>query len=354
MAILDILGLKHPIFLSPMAGVTTPQLAAEVSNHGGLGALGLGASTPAQAREQILATQTLTDRPFQVNFFCHQPVPLCKNVEKDWLDYLGPQFEQHHAQPPEHLNCIYPSFLDNNQMLELVLDTRPAVVSFHFGLPHPDQIQALKEAGILIMVTATNLVEAQLIEAAGADVIIAQGIEAGGHRGIFNPNFDACIGTADLVQLLTQHCKCPVVAAGGIMNGAKIQEMLKLGAQAVQMGTAFISCKTSNAHDAYREALISEPITQISSSISGRPARGLLNQWHTQIDLPNRPPVPPYPYSYDVAKQLHAIASQQHEQGFGAFWAGSQVKQIRPLEAADLLNLLAVEMLQHNYSQGSS
>ena len=344
MSLLEKLEIKHPIFLAPMAGVSTPQLASEVSNQGGLGALGLGASTVPQAEQQILATQSLTDAPFQVNFFCHQAQQLDEQVVKSWLDLLQPEFEKFGAQVPEKLNCIYPSFTDHDDYLRMVLETKPKIVSFHFGLPLAHQIRALKQAGIITMVTATNLAEAQLIEAAGIDVIIAQGIEAGGHRGIFNENIDGALTTKELVQLLLKHCQIPVVAAGGIMHGQHIREFLQLGASAVQMGTAFVQCKSSNANDAYRNALFAQPLTQITASISGRPARGLINTWHEQIDTPERPHVPPYPYSYDVAKQLHALASKHDDHGYGAFWAGSNVSHIRSFEAADLMNQLALEM----------
>lgn len=346
MTLLQQLEIKHPIFLAPMAGVSTPELAAEVSNQGGLGSLGLGANTAQSAREQILKTQTLTEKPFQVNFFCHQPEQLNPQTSAQWIEYLRPQFEKFGEQPPQNLNCIYPSFLDNDDFLNVVLDTKPKAVSFHFGIPHPHQIQALKDAGIVTMVSATNLVEAQAIEAAGIDIIIAQGIEAGGHRGIFNKTFDAAIKTSDLVHLIVKYCKRPVVAAGGIMNGAQARHMLSLGATAVQLGTAFVQCLSSNASVEYRKALFNESVTQISASLSGRPARGLLNHWHTQIDLPNRPPQPEYPYTYDLAKQLNTIASKNKDYGFGAFWAGSNVSQIRELAAADLVNQLVVEMLE--------
>lgn len=346
MTLLQQLEIKHPIFLAPMAGVSTPELAAEVSNQGGLGSLGLGANTAQSAREQILKTQTLTEKFFQVNFFCHQPEQLNPQTSAQWIEYLRPQFEKFGEQPPQNLNCIYPSFLDNDDFLNVVLETKPKAVSFHFGIPHSHQIQALKDAGIITMVSATNLVEAQAIEAAGIDIIIAQGIEAGGHRGIFNKTFDAAIKTSDLVHLIVQHCKRPVVAAGGIMNGAQARHMLSLGATAVQLGTAFVQCPSSNASVEYRKALFNETVTQISASLSGRPARGLLNHWHTQIDLPSRPLQPEYPYTYDLAKQLNAIASKNKDYGFGAFWAGSNVSQIRELAAADLVNQLVVEMLE--------
>ncbi len=344
MSILELLEIKHPIFLSPMAGVSTPEIAAEVSNQGALGSLGLGANSAEAAKQQIIKTQELTDRPFQVNFFCHQPEQLNPETAQQWIEYIRPQFAKFGAEPPSELRCIYPSFLDNDDFLNVVLETQPKAVSFHFGIPHPRQIQALKDAGIVTLVSATNLIEAQQIEAAGIDIIIAQGIEAGGHRGIFNQTFDAAIKTSDLVQLISTHCKLPVVAAGGIMNGDQAKSMLKLGAAAVQLGTAFVQCKSSSANASYRKALFSQSITQISSSLSGRPARGLLGTWHTQIDAPNRPALPEYPYTYDLIKQLISVASQHNDPSYGAFWAGMNVRQIRELEAADLINQLVLEI----------
>lgn len=344
MALLAQLEIQHPIFLAPMAGVSTPELAAEVSNHGGLGSLGLGASSVEAARKQILQTQALTKNPFQINFFCHESQELDQNIATAWIEQFSDEFKKLAKPLPEKLNCIYPSFKDNDDFLNLVLETKPKAVSFHFGIPHPHQIQALKNAGILTMVSATNLAEAKAIEDAGIDIIIAQGIEAGGHRGIFNEHFDAAIKTTDLVQLIKLHCHLPVIAAGGIMNGQQARHLLHLGADAVQLGTAFVQCKTSNAHESYRQALFNQPFTQITASISGRPARGLMNHWHIDIDTPDRLAVPAYPYTYDLAKQLHSAASQHGDFGYGAFWAGSNVAQIRALEAADLMNQLILEM----------
>ena len=346
MSFVQQLGIKHPILLAPMAGVSTPELAAEVSNQGGFGSLGLGASSIESARNQILDTQALTDLPFQVNFFCHESVESNVASQQVWIDYIRPVFEKYNSPAPTELKCIYPSFKDNDDFLNLVLETKPKAVSFHFGIPHPHQITKLKEAGILTLVSATNLAEARAIEKAGIDIIIAQGIEAGGHRGIFNPTFDAAITTADLVRLITQNCTLPVVAAGGIMNGQQIKYMLNLGASAVQLGTAFVQCKTSSANSTYRQALLNQPITQVTASISGRPARGIINHWQMEIDLPERPKTAPYPYAYDLAKQLNALAIKNGDVGYGAFWAGSNVAQIRELEARDLINQLILEMNQ--------
>lgn len=348
MTLLEQLAIQHPLFLAPMAGVSTAKLAAEVSNQGGLGSLGLGAASLASAKQQILETKALTNRPFQVNFFCHQSTLQDTLRNQTWIEYLKPQFEKFGVKLPQDLECIYASFLDNDDYLNLVLDTQPKAVSFHFGIPHEHQINALKNAGIITMVSATNLAEAQAIEAAGIDIIIAQGIEAGGHRGIFNENIDSGIKTADLVKLLAAHCSLPIVAAGGVMNGFQAQYLLNLGASAVQLGTAFVQCKSSSANAAYRTALLSKPITQITSSISGRPARGIINAWAKSVDLPERVDVAPYPYAYDLGKQLNAAALQHGNSEYGAFWAGSNVLQIRELEATDLMNQLILEMNQYD------
>lgn len=348
MSVLDQLGIKHPIFLAPMAGVSTPLLAAEVSNQGGLGSLGLGAASVEAARKQILETQALTDQPFQVNFFCHQSVQATDEQINTWIEYTRPFFNAFGANPPQTLSSIYPSFADNDDFLNLVLETQPRAVSFHFGIPKAHQISALKKAGIITMASATNLLEAQQIEAAGIDIIIAQGVEAGGHRGSFNQNIDSGINTADLIRLIKPQSQLPVIAAGGIMNGFQAQYLIDLGADAVQLGTAFVQCKSSSANAAYRNALFSKPVTQITATISGRPARGIINQWMSHIDLPDRPNTAPYPYAYDLGKQLNSLALKHDDTGYGAFWAGSNVAQIRELEAADLINQLIVEMNQYH------
>lgn len=345
MSLLRKLGIRHPIFLAPMAGVSSPELAAEVSNQGGLGSLGLGASTIDAARAEILQTQQLTNLPFQVNFFCHETEILDNVVAQAWIAQFKDKFTQFNAILPKHLNKIYPSFKENDNFLNLVLETKPKAVSFHFGIPHPHQIQALKDAGIITMVSATNLAEAKAIEAAGIDIVIAQGIEAGGHRGIFNTKFDAAVKTSNLVKLLKQHCQLPIIAAGGIMDGMQARRMLNFGAEAVQLGTAFVQCKTSNANDAYRKALLSKPLTQVTTSISGRPARGIINHWHTDIDTPERLDAPAYPYTYDLAKQLNTAAMKYGDDGYGAFWAGSNAAKIREMEAPDLINQLVLEMM---------
>ena len=342
--LLQKLNIQYPIFVAPMAGVSTPELAAAVSNAGGLGALGLGASSIEAVKQAIENTKQLTTKPFQVNFFCHQPEDYDEAQATAWINYLTPHFEEFGAKPPTQLNKIYQSFVENDDLLNVVLETKPAAVSFHFGLPTPSQMDALKQAGIMTMVSVTQLSEAIAAQNAGIDVLIAQGIEAGGHRGTFNPKCDAGLTTLDLVILLTQYVDLPIVAAGGLMTGDDIKLYTELGASAGQLGTAFVQCAESAANEAYRTALFEQPVTQITDSISGRPARGLFNAWHQFVDYPERPKHALYPYTYDLGKQLHAAASKQDEQGYGAFWAGSNVANLRRLDAKALMQTLINEL----------
>lgn len=329
MSILEYLNIRYPIFLSPMAGVTTPELAASISNSGGLGSLALGANSVSEAREQILKLKELTSHSFQLNFFCHQKPLENMEINDQWIKYLTPHFLKFNVQPPEKLTCLYQSFIDNDDYLSLILEFMPKVVSFHFGIPSHRQIKLLKEAGIITMVTATNLEEALKIEEFGIDIIIAQGIEAGGHRGIFNPFHDSCLTTYELVKLLVENCRIPIVAAGGIMTGDDVKNYLDLGASAVQSGTAFIASNESNASNSYKRALFEKPITtQLTNTISGRLARGLCNGWHSKVNILNEEIVPPYPYSYDIGKKLHLAALENNSEEFAAYWAGTGVSQI--------------------------
>ncbi|WP_347656196.1 NAD(P)H-dependent flavin oxidoreductase, partial [Comamonas thiooxydans] len=181
------LGLQHPIIQAPMAGTSTPQLAAAVSNAYALGSVGIGAYGLEQARQHIEQTRALTNRPFNVNLFCHRAPVADAEREAQWLRYLAPEFERYGASVPSGLRCIYESALGNERLQAMLLELRPAVVSFHFGLPEQGFVDALRAAGITTLACATSLDEARQIEQAGVDVIVAQGMEAGGHRGAFVP-----------------------------------------------------------------------------------------------------------------------------------------------------------------------
>jgi len=337
------LGLSVPVFQAPMAGVSTPELAAAVSNAGGLGAVALGASDADPARAMLRATRALTGRPFQANVFCHPPAVADAPREAAWLERLAPLFGEFAASPPAALREIYASFVGNAAMLDVLLEERPAVVSFHFGLPDATCIRALQDRGIVTLATATTPDEAARIERAGIDAIVAQGIEAGGHRGVFDPAaHDPMLGTFALVRLLAAQSRLPVIAAGGIMDGAGIAAVLRLGACAAQMGTAFIGCPESSASAAFRERLRGPRAhdTRLTAAISGRPARGIANRMY---ELHDAPAVPDYPIAYDAAKALHAAASARGNHEFAAHWAGQGAPLARELPAGDLVRELEDE-----------
>jgi nitronate monooxygenase len=339
-----LLGIDLPIVQAPMAGVSTPALAAAVSNAGGLGSLGIGASPVAAARKMIEETRALTSRPFNVNVFCHRPAVRDAVLEAAWVDYLRPLFAKFGAVPPVQLREIYQDFGSDDDMFAMLLETRPPVLSFHFGLPAPERLAAFKAAGIRTLGTATNLQEAERTEQAGIDVVVAQGIEAGGHRGMFDPEeHDPALSTCVLVQLLTRRLRIPVLAAGGIMNEQGIKAALVLGASGVQMGTAFLLCPESAADSRYRSMLKSARAydTRLTRAISGRPARGLTNRLVEAGSAAGSPAAPAYPVCYDLAKALHTAARSSGSDEFAAHWAGQGAPLAEELPAAQLVTKLA-------------
>ncbi|WP_036169321.1 nitronate monooxygenase family protein [Massilia sp. 9096] len=344
---LERLALRHPIIQAPMAGVSTPKMAAAVAGAGALGSLGLGAGTAAHARALIEETRALSRGQLNLNLFCHAPAARDGAREAAWLAHVAPLFAEAGAQPPAALDEIYQSFNQDEAMFRTVLEARPSVVSFHFGLPSSERIAAFHDAGVFTMATATNLQEARAIEAAGVQAIVAQGFEAGGHRGMFDPEAtDERLSTAVLVRLLVKQTRLPVVAAGGVMDGAGVRAMLDLGAAAAQLGTAFILCPESAASGAYRANLKSERAcaTRMTAAISGRPARGMFNRLIAHGDAPGSPPAAAYPVAYDAAKQLHAAASKSGNHEFAAQWAGQGAPLAREMGAGALVRLLAEEL----------
>lgn len=346
-ALLKTLNIDYPIIQAPMVGVSTPELAAAVSNAGGLGSIGLGASNSDQGRELIRKTRELTSRPFNVNLFCHAPAQHDQARSTAWLKHLAPVFEELGGQPPATLREIYTSFLADPAMLHMLLEEKPAVVSFHFGVPEADWVRQLKAAGIFTLGCATTLNEAQLLAQAGIDAIVAQGVEAGGHRGVFDDAHgkDSQLGLFALLRLIATRIDLPVIAAGGIMDGCGVASALQLGASAVQMGTAFILCPESCATPAHRAALLGERAyhTRITSSISGRPARGLANRLYLERSETVTPQPAEYPLAYDAGKALHALATTKGLNDFAAEWAGQGAPLARELPAGELVTTLMKE-----------
>ena len=312
------LGLTLPLVQAPMAGVSTPALAAAVSNAGGLGSISVGATDPAGAQVMIDDLRARTERAFNVNVFVHATPTADSAREQAWLAWLRPVFAEFGGEPPKTLRTIYKSLADAPELPALLIAVKPAGVGFHFGLPPAD-----------------------------IDAVVAQGIEAGGHRGVFDPAApDDALGTLALTRLLVRGVRLPVIAAGGIMDGAGIAAALELGAIAAQLGTAFIACPESSADQGYRQALTGPGAyhTRLTALISGRPARALGNRFTALEQAAHGLLLPDYPIAYDAGKQLHALARARDEHGFGAQWAGQGAPLIRPLPVAELVATLAAEL----------
>lgn len=340
--LLQRIGMQRPIIQAPMTGSDTPALAAAVSRAGGLGSLGCGARSPVAMREAAAAVRAATDQPFAMNLFVlDTPSPDAAEVRAA-LERLAPLYER--LQVPLQAPSAWCQ--DFAAQFETLLELRPAVASFTFGLLTPEQVRHLHRVGSLVVGTATTVAEALAWQNVGADAVVASGVEGGGHRGTFLSDWESSqIGTMALVPACVDALEIPVIAAGGIMDGQGIRAALALGAVAAQLGTAFIACAESSADAAYRAALTSPAAhhTAMTRAISGRPARCLANRftaWGAEAAL--QPPA--YPIAYDAGKALNAAAKAKGEGGFGAQWAGQGAPLARALPAAELISLLAREM----------
>ena len=330
-----------------MAGVSTPAMAAAVSNAGGLGFVPVGAVNAAEAERLIGETRRLTDRPIGVNVFCHRPAVHRPHVESAWALRMAEVFAHFGTRPPAKLREIYTSFLADEAMQAAVVRMRAEVVSFHFGLPPAHIVAELKNVGSVLLATVTSVREAQLAREAGVDAVVAQGYEAGGHRGMFDADaVDDRLATMALVRVLAAKQPLTVIAAGGIMDGAGVAAALKLGAVAVQLGTAFIACPESAADAGFRAALASEAAhhTTMTRVISGRPARCLANEFTRWGEGVCDEEVPDYPIAYDAGKALNATARAKGDYGFGAQWAGQGAPLSRAMPAGELVKVIAREL----------
>jgi nitronate monooxygenase len=295
----------------------------------------------------IAETRARTTKPINVNVFTHQPARADPEVEAAWIGRLRPSFEEFGVAPPTVLREIYTSFVADDALLAMLIAQKPAVVSLHFGLPEPRRLQALRDAGIVLFASVTSLAEARQAVAAGVDALVAQGYEAGGHRGVFDPDApDDQLGVLALTRLLVSQFDLPIIAAGGIMDGAGIGAALALGAAAAQLGTAYLATDESLADDGYRAALFSDAAhhTVMTRAISGRPARCLANRFTALAADAPPAEIPSYPIAYDLGKALHAAAKSAGDFGFGAQWAGQGAPLARRMSAGALTRVLAEEV----------
>ena len=342
--------LALPLIQAPMAGgITTPQLVAAVANHGGVGSFGFAYSSPEKIHTDLLAAQSLTSGPINANFFVFSPVRLPSDQIQAKalhalrsLDVGGVQSLSIPEEP------FYPSLLDQ---LEPIWKARPAILSFHFGLPPEGVIEKAHALGIAVGISATSLAEALAIESAHADFIVAQGIEAGGHRGQFDLLAkDEALSTLALTTQLAKHCRIPIVAAGGIMNGADIHAALAKGAQVAQLGTAFLCCDESGTPPSYRHYVLhkQDRSTTLTKAFSGRLARGLENIFtRTMQDQTTLP----FPLQNTMTGPLRQWAAAQQDAEYQSLWAGTAYAQVRSISTQDLMQQLRNEIeAQHQNS----
>ena len=347
--LLSRLGIEHPIILAPMAGgPSTPELAAAVSNAGGLGSLGAAYLTPAQIKQEVTQTRSLTARPFAVNLFTDGRKADRSVDVNPMLRIMSEVHAQLGLAPPE-LPEIPPDPIE--QQLEAVLETRPAAFSFTFGIPDAPAISQLKSRGILVMGTATTVEEGRLLAGAGVDAIIAQGGEAGGHRGTFAGSFEtSLVPTLDLVRGIASAVELPVIASGGLMDGADIARALQAGASAAQIGTAFLACRECGASAAYKQAVLSarEDTTVITRAFSGRPARGLANDFIRNL-AGREDTILPYPLQNMLTRAMRTAAGKAGVAGYLSLWAGQGVARLRQLPAQELVRTLVEEIAATSY-----
>ena len=343
-SLLQRLGIALPIIQGPMTGSDTPALAAAVSSAGGLGMLGCGMRSPAAMAEAAAAVRQQTDRPFGMNLFVQAtPTPDEATVQTA-MERLAPLYAELGLQPQRPTQWCE----DFAAQFEALLALRPAVASFTFGILDAAQVARLHAAGCLVVGTATTVAEARAWAGVGVDAVCASGTEAGGHRGTFLGDFAASqVGTLALVPQCVDAVDIPVIAAGGIMDGRGIAAAQALGAQAVQMGTAFLACPESGIGPAYRQALAQaqDTDTRLTRVFSGRPARGIVNAMMEALAA-EEDRVPAYPVQNALTGALRRAAAAQGRTSHLSLWAGQGVAAVRPLPAAQLVALLAQEWAQ--------
>jgi nitronate monooxygenase len=341
--LLQRLGIEKPILLAPMAGSGgTPELAAAVSNAGGLGAWGGAYSKPEEIVANIRRIRQLTDRPFSINLFAGG-YAIGRTVDpRPMLEIMSEAHAELGLPPP----LLPPLPTDPfAAQLEAVLEERPPAFSFTFGIPSLAQIAALKKRDIAVAGTATTVQEARQLADAGVDAIVAQGAEAGAHRGSFAAPFeDSMVPLTALLRGICQSVALPVIASGGIMDGRDIAAAQKLGAVAAQLGTAFLTCPESGAPAAYKNALLGakKDTTVITRAFSGRPARGLTNRFIAMV-AGKEQAILPFRQQNDLTRPMRNAAGRQGIADFISLWAGQGVTRVRQMPAAELIDTLLAE-----------
>jgi nitronate monooxygenase len=339
--LLDLLGIRHPIIQAPMSTYDGPQLVAAVSNAGALGSLGCCALPTQTAREHIQEIRWATSRPFSLNFFVHSAPRIDADAAHRVRERLSAYYHEFDLGDVPEPSDPLPHF--DEERLQLVLDLRPPVVSFHFGLPPADALQRVKQTGAIVLSSATTVAEARKLGAAGVDGIIAQGFEAGGRRGTFTAGDGAgLIGTMALVPQVVDAVRIPVIAVGGISDGRGIAAAFALGASGVQLGTAFLGCPEATVSAAHREALhrAADEDTRLTRVFTGRPARALRNRLIGEIGGEE---ALEFPAQASLLRPLLQANTGSTCSEFVPFWAGQSAPLIRDLPAAELIDTLVAD-----------
>lgn len=336
------LGIELPIVQAPMAGVQGSALALAVCRAGGLGSLPSAMLTVENLRAELQRLREGTDRPFNVNFFAHQNPPPDTPREAGWRQALAPYYEEFGIDP-----TTIPVGPGRQPFSEasaaLVEEFRPAIVSFHFGLPADHLLARVRASGAKIWASATTVDEARWLEARGVDAIIAQGLEAGGHRGMFlSDEVTTQLGTFALLPQIVAAVRCPVIAAGGIATPAGVAAARALGAAAVQVGTAYLCCPEATTSPLHRAALLSAATrhTALTNLFSGRPARGIVNRVMRELG-PLCPAAPAFPLATAAIAPLRAAAEKTGSSDFTPLWCGENASACREVPAAELTRQLA-------------
>ena len=337
-----LLGIELPIIQAPMAGVQDSGLAVAVSNAGGLGSLPCAMLGPDAMRTELAYIAAHTTRPYNVNFFCHTPPGPNAERETEWRAALAPYYQELEIDLATVPSGILrtPFSTDAADVLD---DFKPAVVSFHFGLPSAELLARVRLGGSKIFSSATTVDEARWLEAHGVDAIIAQGFEAGGHRGMFlSDDLSTQVGTFALLPQIVQTVAVPVVAAGGIADAKGVAAAMALGAAGVQVGTAYLLCPEATTSPVHRAALRSDAAryTAVTNLFSGRPARGIVNRLMRELG-PVSTAVPDFPLASSALASLRAKAESQGRGDFSPLWSGQNASGCREIPAADLTRELA-------------
>ena len=339
----ELLDIEHPIIQAPMAGPANPKLVAAVCEAGGLGGLGAAGESPDGLRSAIREIRSLTARPFNVNLFNRSTEAY--DSESRPGPRLSELLEIYHAEMGlGPIPAPVPLFGPADDQLEVLIEEGVPVISFHFGVDAQTVAKA-QESGAKILCSATTVDEARVLEEAGVDAIIAQGAEAGGHRGTFQGDYrQALVGTLALVPRVLDEVSVPVIAAGGIMDARGVVACIALGASAVQLGTAFLGCPEATVTPPWRDALEEAEAqeTVVTEVFSGKPARGLRNRYVDELEALDEPLLP-YPAQYSVSRELRKESARRSDPSFVAMWAGQGVGLFKRLPAAELVSRLVAD-----------